>query len=375
MSQKLTASSLVVLFITAFAFALPHNYTYGELITHVSQNLANEQPSPRTDQCTAPQPTSSPSPVFFTPITSSSGRTQITNAVDYNGNLVCNNGSTSSNSIHITFSAVIPQGTSQLASATMQCSLDNQAFTNCSSPAAYTNLAIGTHTFQVRAVFSDGTTDTPATFTWTVTVTTASSAVNAPETTTNPASNPALSPPPNLTSSIPIVPTILQALKSKVHIILGQATTNAIKAIGTNSSAVAAILRPVQGTSSILSNSIAGTQSLTRNASASDKTLNELQTQNLARNAAIEAQAEGANSSNNPGFIVYYVFVLDSSNNIHAVIVDPGNGKVLSNQQISMRDMISLMDPTLQVHIVIGPGITTFPSNFVTPFTQAPPQS
>jgi len=171
MSQKLTASSLVVLFITAFAFALPHNYTYGELITHVSQNLANEQPSPRTDQCTAPQPTSSPSPVFFTPITSSSGRTQITNAVDYNGNLVCNNGSTSSNSIHITFSAVIPQGTSQ-PTATLQCSIDNQAFINCSSPAAYTNLAIGTHTFQVRAVFSDGTTDTPATFTWTVTTST-----------------------------------------------------------------------------------------------------------------------------------------------------------------------------------------------------------
>jgi hypothetical protein len=40
------------------------------------------------------------------------------------------------------------------------------------------------------------------------------------------------------------------------------------------------------------------------------------------------------------GFLVYDVFVLDSSNNIHRVIVDPGNGKVLSNQPLSLMDMI-----------------------------------
>ena len=32
------------------------------------------------------------------------------------------------------------------------------------------------------------------------------------------------------------------------------------------------------------------------------------------------------------GFLVYDVFVLDSNDNVHRIIVDPGNGKVLSNQ-------------------------------------------
>jgi hypothetical protein len=43
------------------------------------------------------------------------------------------------------------------------------------------------------------------------------------------------------------------------------------------------------------------------------------------------------------GFLVYDVLVLDPSNNIHRVIVDPGNGKVLSNQPMSLMDMMSMM--------------------------------
>jgi hypothetical protein len=43
------------------------------------------------------------------------------------------------------------------------------------------------------------------------------------------------------------------------------------------------------------------------------------------------------------GFLVYDVFVLDSSNNIHRVIVDPGNGRVLSNQQMSLMDVMFMM--------------------------------
>ena len=86
----------------------------------------------------------------------------------------------------------------------------------------------------------------------------------------------------NWTGSISLFSPIIDAFKSKVHITLSDATTNAIKAVqgggGSNSSAVAAFIHPERG------------------------------------------------------FLVYDVFVLDSSNNIHRAIVDSGNGKVLSNQ-------------------------------------------
>ena len=79
----------------------------------------------------------------------------------------------------------------------------------------------------------------------------------------------------NWTGSISLFSPIIDAYKSKIHTTLNDATTNAIKAVagGSNSSAVAAFIHP-----------------------------------------------EG-------GFLVYDVFVLDPSNNIHRVIVDPGNGK------------------------------------------------
>jgi hypothetical protein len=95
----------------------------------------------------------------------------------------------------------------------------------------------------------------------------------------------------NWTGSISLFSPIIDAFKSKIHTTLNNATTNAIKAVGggSNSSAVAAFIHPQRG------------------------------------------------------FLVYDVFVLDSSNNIHRVIVDPGNGKVLSNELMSMMDMMSMM--------------------------------
>jgi hypothetical protein len=95
----------------------------------------------------------------------------------------------------------------------------------------------------------------------------------------------------NWTSSISLFSPILDAFKSKIHTILNNATTSALNAVGggSNSSAVAAFIHPENG------------------------------------------------------FLVYDVFVLDSSNNIHRVIVDPGNGRVLSNQQMSMMDMMYMM--------------------------------
>jgi hypothetical protein len=98
----------------------------------------------------------------------------------------------------------------------------------------------------------------------------------------------------NWTGSISLFSPIIDTFKSKIHTTLNDATTNAIKAIGgTNSSAVAAFIHPERG------------------------------------------------------FIVYDVLVLDSNNNIHRVIVDPGNGKVLSTQLMSMMDMMSMVHPSM----------------------------
>jgi hypothetical protein len=97
----------------------------------------------------------------------------------------------------------------------------------------------------------------------------------------------------NWTGSISLFSPILDAFKSKIHMTLNDATTNAISAVGagpgSNASALAAFIHPERG------------------------------------------------------FLVYNVLVLDSSNNIHRVIIDPGNGKILSNQPMSMMDMMLMM--------------------------------
>lgn len=89
--------------------------------------------------------------------------------------------------------------------------------------------------------------------------------------------------------TIPILPTIMKALKSQIHISLSQASANAAKAVGANSSAIEASIHP-QG-----------------------------------------------------GFLVYVVYVIDTNNNPHRVTVDPGSGKVLSNQQIPIGTINSIL--------------------------------
>jgi hypothetical protein len=59
------------------------------------------------------------------------------------------------------------------AATPFECALDGAAFAPCTSPASYTALAPGQHTFRVRAYDSFGNVDrTPATYTWTAVDTT-----------------------------------------------------------------------------------------------------------------------------------------------------------------------------------------------------------
>ena len=110
------------------------------------------------------------------------------------------------------------------------------------------------------------------------------------------------------TGSISLFNPILNAIKSKIHTTLNDATNNAINATGgsgSNSTALAAFIHPENG------------------------------------------------------FLVYNVLVLDSSNNIRRVMVDSGNGKVISNLPLSMTGMKSMMDPFTKMRME-GSGLLDF---------------
>ncbi len=91
--------------------------------------------------------------------------TFVTSAIDGSGAVVTAGGSTLSTSMTFTF-----EGSDMVGVFGFQCSLDQQPFLPCSSPAAHSALATGVHAFLVRSIDESGNLDpSPDAFGWTVT--------------------------------------------------------------------------------------------------------------------------------------------------------------------------------------------------------------
>jgi hypothetical protein len=112
----------------------------------------------------------------------------------------------------------------------------------------------------------------------------------------------------NWTGSIPTFPTIMQAFKSQINTSMNEATTAALDSVGKNSTAISSTLQP------------------------------------------------------NRGFLIYDVRVVDSDNQIHAVLVDAGDGKILSNTLLPMIDVVKMgsgplhVGPAGQAGVTVGGG-------------------
>jgi hypothetical protein len=109
---------------------------------------------------------------------------------------------------------------------------------------------------------------------------------------------------PNITGSVPLGPTIAKAIASQVHVSLANASAIAEKAVGTNAHAAAVRIGVVHG------------------------------------------------------FLVYMALVIDSNYGFHGVLVDAGNGKVLSSAQMSMAAMMRsgmMMGPSMGM--MMGPSM------------------
>ncbi len=70
------------------------------------------------------------------------------------------------------------------AGSTFECKLDTGAYSTCTSPKSYNNLAVGPHTISIRATDTATNTDaTPATATWTISAVPPPADTTAPQTT------------------------------------------------------------------------------------------------------------------------------------------------------------------------------------------------
>jgi hypothetical protein len=93
----------------------------------------------------------------------------------------------------------------------------------------------------------------------------------------------------NFTGSIPILQTIINGFKSSITTNLHDAISTAERSLGNNVTTLAAFIHPEKD------------------------------------------------------FLVYRIFAIDSNNLPHKVTVDPGNGSILSSQQISFMEMVKIM--------------------------------
>ena len=91
----------------------------------------------------------------------------------------------------------------------------------------------------------------------------------------------------NLTGSVQVIPRLSQIIQSKANVTLSEAATNAEKAVGANSHVISGHLRIING------------------------------------------------------YLVYVAQVVDAHNNIHRVIVDAGNGKILSAIQLPFANALT----------------------------------
>ncbi|HEX6027996.1 MAG TPA: hypothetical protein VFY64_03045 [Nitrososphaeraceae archaeon] len=106
----------------------------------------------------------------------------------------------------------------------------------------------------------------------------------------------------NVTSSINLMNIISNAIGSQIKVSLSNATTTGETSVGNNSHAVAAHIGDVNG------------------------------------------------------YLVYTIFVLDPNMNFNTVIVDPGNGQVLSSKQMSMEEHL-MMHKGMMGPGMMGPGM------------------
>jgi len=109
----------------------------------------------------------------------------------------------------------------------------------------------------------------------------------------------------NITGTIPLGPTIAKGIASQVHVSLANASMTAEKAIGANAHAAAVRIGVVHG------------------------------------------------------FLVYMALVLDSSNNFHGVLVDPGTGKVLASIPISFAALSTMMGGGGMMGMMTGPSMSS----------------
>jgi Peptidase propeptide and YPEB domain len=56
-------------------------------------------------------------------------------------------------------------------------------------------------------------------------------------------------------------------------------------------------------------------------------------------------------------YLVYTIFVIDPNMNFHTVIVDPGNGQVLSSKQISKEEHLMMHKGMMMGPGMMGPGM------------------